>query len=665
MSIITNLLSVVLSCSIGCLSFSAAYPLELVASDHDNIAYLYDNIILIKSKDLVSDEKPFHVFDIYDAFYGITTTTTTTTTMTSTETTTTIDVPDITTETSAVQTTTSIAPTTSTSNSSTTTTITMTSPEITTTVNVSDVTTKTSAVQTTASTAPTTSTSTSTSTSSTTKTTTTTTVTKTTTTTTSTTTATTTITTTTAPISTDPAVPTTSTITPNFPNGVYLRGIDVSEHQGMINWTSVKESGLADFAIIRAGYGRELYQVDKYFHYNMQNAQANGIDVGIYWYSYASTPAEALMEAQTCYEIIKDYSFTYPVYYDVEERRITDNLSTAEVSALFDAFCSFFEEKGYYVGAYSYANLLQTKIYRNVLEKYDVWAAQYDSQLSAYNGHYGIWQYSSKGAVDGINGNVDMNYCYKDYPALIGKNPSTGGDRPIVPTVTTQTDSSGVPVQTTTTVSFISSPQSCGIDISAENGDIDWNSAAASGEFSFIMLKAGEGGAVPQKDEYFERNFNTIKEAGIPCGVYWKAKSTTVEGICAEAVEFYNIVKGRQFEYPMFLDLTDESITQAGLSASQLWELIDNFCLYLENRDCYVGIRGSEQFLQTSVDPAIFTKYDVWLDSDIPFTPTFEYGYGMMYVGSINVNGINGMVNANSANKNYITIMKRNHLNGF
>ncbi len=433
----------------------------------------------------------------------------------------------------------------------------------------------------------------------------------------------------------------------------------------MINWTSVKESGLADFAIIRAGYGRELYQIDKYFHYNMQNAQANGIDVGIYWYSYASTPEEALMEAQTCYEIIKDYSFTYPVYYDVEERRITDNLTTAEVSALFDVFCSFFEDKGYYVGAYSYANLLQTKIYRSVLEKYDVWAAQYDSQLSAYNGHYGIWQYSSQGAVDGINGNVDMNYCYKDYPALIGKNPSAGGDRPIIPPVTTQTDSSGIPVQTTTTVSFISSPQSCGIDISAENGDIDWNSAAASGEFSFIMLKAGEGGEIPQKDEYFEKNFNSVKEAEIPCGVYRKAKSTTVEGIRAEAVEFYNIVKGRQFEYPMFLDLTDESITQAGLSASQLWELIDNFCLYLENRDCYVGIRGSEQFLQTSVDPAIFTKYDVWLDSDIPFTPTFEYGYGMMYVGNINVNGINGTVNVNSANKNYITIMKRNHLNGF
>ncbi len=625
MSIITNLLSVALSCSIGCWSFAAAYPAALAAKDHDNSVCLYDNINLTESKDFISDEEPFHVFDIYDAFYGVTTAATT---ILPSETTT-VAV-ETTAETASAKTTTTLPMTTSivtTAKSTTTTSTVKTTKTTTTTTKTTKATTNT---------------------------------TKTTSTTTSTTT-----TTTTASISTDTAAATTSTISPNFPNGVYLRGIDVSEHQGLINWQSVKNSGLADFAIIRAGYGRELDQVDKCFHYNIQNAQANGIDVGIYWYSYASTPEEAIMEAETCYEIIKDYSFTYPIYYDVEEGRIVNNLTTAEVSAMFEAFCSFFEEKGYYVGAYSYANLLQTKVYRSVLEKYDVWAAQYSSQLSAYNGHYGIWQYSSSGAVDGINGNVDMNYCYKDYPGIIGQNPSTGSDRPVIPVVTTQTSTSDIPAQTTTTASFISSPQSCGIDISAENGDIDWSSAAASGDFSFIMLKAGEGGTVPKKDEYFDKNFNAAKESGIPCGVYWKAKSTTVDGICAEAMEFYEIVKGRQFEYPMFLDLTDESITQAGLTASQLWELIDNFCLYLENRDCYVGIRGSEQFLQTSVDPSVFTKYDVWLDSDIPFTPTFEYGYGMMYVGGINVSGINGTVNANSANKDYAMIMKRNHLNGF
>ena len=391
MSIITNLLSVALSCSIGCWSFAAAYPAALAAKDHDNSVCLYDNINLTESKDFISDEEPFHVFDIYDAFYGVTTVATT------------ILPPETTTV--AVETTAETASAKTTTKLPMTTSIVITAKSTTTTSTVK--TTKT-----------------------------TTTTPKTTTTTTSTTSSTTTATTT-ASISTDTAAATTSTISPNFPNGVYLRGIDVSEHQGLINWQSVKNSGLADFAIIRAGYGRELDQVDKCFHYNIQNAQANDIDVGIYWYSYASTPEEAIMEAETCYEIIKDYSFTYPIYYDVEEGRIVNNLTTAEVSAMFEAFCSFFEEKGYYVGAYSYANLLQTKIYRSVLEKYDVWAAQYSSQLSAYNGHYGIWQYSSEGSVDGINGNVDMNYCYKDYPAIIGKNPSTGGDRPVIPVVTT------------------------------------------------------------------------------------------------------------------------------------------------------------------------------------------------------------------------------------
>ncbi len=663
MSIITNLLSVALSCSIGYWSFASLYPAATAANDFDKSVCLYNNINSTESKDPVSDEEPFHVFEIYDAFLGVTTSTTTTTT--SAETTTTVN-----SETNAVKTTkvtTNAIKTTSpektttnkiqTTTSKNTTTKT-TSPEKTTTTKIQTTTSKNTTTKTTLSEKTTTTkiqTTASKTTSSSTKTT-------------ASTKKTTTIPTTTMSTvnSTDsPTSATTSSISPNFPNGLYLRGIDVSEHQGEINWKSVKESGLADFAIIRAGYGKELYQVDKFFHYNMQNAQANGIDVGIYWYSYASTPEGALMEAETCYEIIKDYSFTYPIYYDVEEPKIVNNLTTAEVSAIFDTFCSFFEEKGYYVGAYSYANLLQTKVYRSVLEKYDVWAAQYSSQLSAYDGHYGIWQYGSDGAVDGINGNVDMNYCYKDYPSIIGKNPSTGGDRPNIPAITTQTDSPNEPLQTTTTASFIVSSQSCGIDISAENGDIDWNSAASSGAFSFIMLKAGEGGTEPQEDEYFDKNFDAAKGAGIPCGVYWKAKSTTVEGIHAEAVKFYEIVKGRQFEYPMFLDLTDESITQSGLNESQLWELIDNFCLYLENRDCYIGIRGSEQFLQDSVNAELFKKYDVWLYSDIPFTPTFEYEYGMMSIGGINVSGVNGKIIANSANKEYAMIMKKNHLNGF
>ena len=100
---------------------------------------------------------------------------------------------------------------------------------------------------------------------------------------------------------------------------VKTNGIDVSQWQGDINWSEVSRSGI-DFAIIRAGYGKELDQKDTRFDQNVTRAQAAGINCGVYWYSYALTVEAAYQEAETCYQIIKNYDFTYPVYFDMEER---------------------------------------------------------------------------------------------------------------------------------------------------------------------------------------------------------------------------------------------------------------------------------------------------------------------------------------------------------
>lgn len=202
-------------------------------------------------------------------------------------------------------------------------------------------------------------------------------------------------------------------------------GIDVSKWQGEIDWVKVKESGV-DFAIIRAGYGNLVSQEDPTFDKNIQAAQAAGIDCGIYWYSYATTVEDAYVEAEACYSVIKDYKLEYPVCFDIEDNT-QKNLSTATVSGIIDAFCSTMEGKGYYVSVYSYANFLQTKVYASVLEKYDVWVAHYYVDAPAFDGNYGMWQYTDLGVVDGITENtVDMNYSYIDYPALIAENHLNG-----------------------------------------------------------------------------------------------------------------------------------------------------------------------------------------------------------------------------------------------
>lgn len=198
------------------------------------------------------------------------------------------------------------------------------------------------------------------------------------------------------------------------------KGIDVSVWQGDIDWNAVKESGEVDYAIIRAGYGRLLSQKDENFDYNIQTAQSLGIDCGVYWYSYATDVEGAIEEAKTCCEVIKDYKFEYPVYFDVEDKCF-DNLSMAEVDAITEAFCSYMEEQGYYCGITSYSNFLKNKLGVSFLNRYAVWIAHYNVKKPSYGGYYGMWQYTSTGTIDGINGAVDLDYAYVDYPAYMAE----------------------------------------------------------------------------------------------------------------------------------------------------------------------------------------------------------------------------------------------------
>lgn len=197
-------------------------------------------------------------------------------------------------------------------------------------------------------------------------------------------------------------------------------GIDVSQWQGDINWGAVK----TDFAILRAGYGREKSQVDTKFEQNYNGAKAAGIPVGAYWYSYAMSTDEARVEAQAFINTIKGKQFEYPVYFDVEENKVF-KLGMNAVSNIISAFCDEMEKAGYFVGLYMSASPLSTYVTQAVRNRYAIWVAHYGVSKPNYNGQYGMWQKSSQGSVSGINGYVDIDECYIDYPKQIkesGKN---------------------------------------------------------------------------------------------------------------------------------------------------------------------------------------------------------------------------------------------------
>ncbi len=198
--------------------------------------------------------------------------------------------------------------------------------------------------------------------------------------------------------------------------GEDMKGIDVSVHNGKIDWQKVRAAGI-DFAILRAGYGRLASQKDERFVENYAGAKAAGIPVGAYWYSYAMTPEEAELEADVFLSVIKGKQFEMPVYFDLEEKKQFD-LGKEKVSAIMRAFLERVEAAGYFVGLYGSASSLVTHTADDIKSRYTIWLAHWVDQTN-YSGAYGIWQHSEKGSVDGINGNVDLDIGYKNFPTII------------------------------------------------------------------------------------------------------------------------------------------------------------------------------------------------------------------------------------------------------
>ena len=189
-----------------------------------------------------------------------------------------------------------------------------------------------------------------------------------------------------------------------------LKGIDVSEYQGVIDWAKVAKDGV-QFAVIRAGYGRELRQKDKQFERNYAGAKAAGIQVGAYWYSYANSVARAEQEARTCLKVLDGKHLDLPVFFDQEYEPGILKLSTKTRTDIVLKFLETIKAAGRPCGLYSSTDFITTKLQANRLTAYPLWIAEYGSKLH-YTGKVWAWQYTDKGRVAGIKGRVDMDHGY-------------------------------------------------------------------------------------------------------------------------------------------------------------------------------------------------------------------------------------------------------------
>lgn len=194
-------------------------------------------------------------------------------------------------------------------------------------------------------------------------------------------------------------------------------GIDVSKWNGDIDWDKVKNAGV-EFAIIRAGYRGSVtgsLVVDPYFDTNMKGAAVSGVATGVYFFTQAVNEVEAVEEASAVLNLVRQYDIDYPIFIDTEGAGGSgraDGLDQETRTLVCEAFCRTIENAGYEAGIYGSRNWYNNNLAMDRLERYHIWLAEYRN-IPLYQGYYQMWQYTSKGRIDGIKGNVDMNISYE------------------------------------------------------------------------------------------------------------------------------------------------------------------------------------------------------------------------------------------------------------
>ncbi len=193
-------------------------------------------------------------------------------------------------------------------------------------------------------------------------------------------------------------------------------GIDVSRWQEDIDWEKVKNAGV-EFVIIRCGYRGSVSGTlveDGWFQKNIRGAKAAGLEVGVYFFTQAIDEKEAVEEASAVLALVQEYDLNLPIYIDTESaggNGRADGLDVETRTLVCDAFCRTVVNAGEQAGVYASRNWFYNKLNADQLNKYETWLAEYVS-TPQYTGYYTMWQYTSKGQIDGINGNVDLDLYY-------------------------------------------------------------------------------------------------------------------------------------------------------------------------------------------------------------------------------------------------------------
>ena len=298
-----------------------------------------------------------------------------------------------------------------------------------------------------------------------------------------------------------------------------LKGIDVSVHQGNIDWEKVKNSGI-QFAMLRATYGTKA--VDGQFKRNADECTRLGIPFGAYVYSYARNTDEARTEVELFINTIKPYKLSYPAVIDMEDAdsyKSKNGVTNAACVDICEVECKILEEAGYYAMIYANLDWLKNKINDARLDRFDKWLAQW-SNKPTYNKAFGIWQYTSDGDVAGISGRVDMNIAYNDYPAIIGEKQPTPAEEE-KPQPVPQVNPNTYTVKAGDTLSGIASKYGTTYQELARINNIENPNLIYPNQI--LTLPNGNAPAVSQETTYTVKSGDTLSDIAKKYGTTWQA----------------------------------------------------------------------------------------------------------------------------------------------
>ena len=224
-----------------------------------------------------------------------------------------------------------------------------------------------------------------------------------------------------------PKAPEAEAIT-GWEGGPPYRFVDVSRYQGLIDWAQVAAAGYKGAMLKTVSTNRKLSKradglyIDPTFETNYRNARAAGLDVGVYYYTYATSEAMADAELALLRQALRGKELTLPVAVDAEDNRL-GNLDKQSLTDLTAYALHEVEQMGFYAQLYTYTSFANAHLYVGgaALQPYDVWLADYTGKTPNVTFNYNAHQHTSKGAVPGITGNVDLNVTTLNYPCIIRK----------------------------------------------------------------------------------------------------------------------------------------------------------------------------------------------------------------------------------------------------